>query len=410
MIKDIWNIYNNKEIIIFGAGYLGYNILEVLKNKLINVIAFCDNNYKNFKETYLGIPIISPDELKNKYVDNDNILVQIAVYKKIGGGTIFNQLKDLGFNNIIEFNEDLFFIEFEKYKRDYDFYENLPLDKYEEELSRWYEIVTKEKLDLSNPRTFNEKMQWLKLYDSTPLKTRLADKYLVRDWIKEQIGEEYLIPLLGVYNTFDEIDFDKLPNKFILKTNHGCGWHLIVQDKSKIDIEKAREDFTKWLNTNFAFCAGFEMHYLNIPPKIVAEEYLENKNNSLNDYKFMCFNGHIEYLFVISDRYSNYNKVCFDLNFKKSKLQHYSNINEDFSDIKKPINFEKMIELSKKISKDFPTVRVDFYEVNGKIYFGELTFTSMSGTEKFYPKEYNLIMGDLINLPQKLEIPKLREH
>ena len=166
-------------------------------------------------------------------------------------------------------------------RKDYDYYRSLDPSQYEEELKDWYKRRTKKELDLENPKTFNEKIQWLKLYDSTPIKTKLADKYLVREWVKEKIGEEYLVPLLGVWDKFDDIDFDKLPDKFVLKCNHGCGWNLIVTDKSKIDKVEAKKKFDKWMNTNFAFCNGLELHYKNIQPKIIAEEYLENNGGDL---------------------------------------------------------------------------------------------------------------------------------
>lgn len=183
----------------------------------------------------------------------------------------------------------------------YLYYKGLHPDQYASALADWYyDIHDWKRLDLENPKTYNEKMQWLKLYDSIPMKTRLADKYLVREWVIEKIGEEYLVTLLGVWDNFDEIDFDKLPDKFALKANHGCDWNIIVTDKSKFDKEDARRKFKSWLGINFAFRNGLELHYLNIPPKIIAEEYLEDIN--LYDYKFMCFNGEVKFLWVVSDR------------------------------------------------------------------------------------------------------------
>lgn len=174
---------------------------------------------------------------------------------------------------------------------DYDYYAQLSPQAYASELQEWFWDVMGKKLDLDNPRTYNEKIQWLKLYDSTPLKTRLADKYLVRDWVKEKIGEEYLVPLLGVWDSFDEIDFDALPQSFVLKANHGCGWNLIVKDKRLLDREDARRKFQTWMKLNFAYRNGLELHYMNIRPRIIAEAYLENDHDDLNDYKVFCFGG-----------------------------------------------------------------------------------------------------------------------
>ena len=153
-----------------------------------------------------------------------------------------------------------------------------PESKYPELLCDWYYETCEKALDLSRPRTYNEKVQWLKLYDTTPLKTRLSDKYLVRQWISEKIGDQYLIPLLGAWDHFDEIDFDALPNQFVLKANHGCGWLVIVKDKNKFNRGDAKKKFDYWMHTNFAYCAGLELQYRDIKPKIIAERYLEDES------------------------------------------------------------------------------------------------------------------------------------
>ena len=231
----------------------------------------------------------------------------------------------------------------------------LPAEKYPEYLKDWFYRRTGEELNLENPQTFNEKIQWLKLYDSTPLKTKLADKYLVRDWVKEKIGEEYLIPLLGVWENFDDIDFDKLPDKFVLKANHGSAWNIIVTDKNSFDKKSAKQKFDKWLHTDYSI-KSFELHYKNIKPLIIAEEYIEADDGDLKDYKF------------------------------------------NFSPCAKPYNFEKMLKFANIMSKGFPFVRVDFYENDNKLYFGEMTFTSASGTHIFTPDVFNLELGKLIDL------------
>ena len=292
----------------------------------------------------------------------------------------------------------------EQVKKDYAYYSTLPPEKYPEELKLWYKRVTKEDLDLDNPKTYNEKIQWLKLYDSTPLKTRLADKYLVRDWVKEKIGEEYLIPLLGVWDSFDEIDFDKLPEQFVLKANHGSGWNIIVKDKATFDKEEARKKFDVWMHTNFAFRAGLELQYLNIPPKIIAEEYLKNNNDDLYDYKVFCFNGKAESIMFLSDRKQELKMSFYDLQWNKLPFvySHPQNPNE----VPKPKNLELMINLAEKLAEGFPHVRVDFYVLNdGSIKFGEMTFTSASGNCKWNIPEQNRVYGELIKLPPKKPIP-----
>ncbi len=289
-------------------------------------------------------------------------------------------------------------------KKDYAYYSSLPPEKYPEELKLWYKRVMKEKLDLDNPKTYNEKIQWLKLYDSTPLKTRLADKYLVRAWVKQKIGGEYLISLLGVWDSFDGIDFDKLPNQFVLKANHGCGWNIIVKDKSTFDKEEARKKFDVWMHTNFAFKWGLELHYMNIPPKIIAEEYLENNDDDLYDYKVFCFDGKAESVMFLSDRKQELKMSFYDLQWNKLPFVYSYPQNPD--EVPKPKNLELMINLAEKLAEGFPHVRVDFYVLNdGSIKFGEMTFTSAGGTCKWNISEQDKVYGDLIKLPPKSPIP-----
>lgn len=288
-------------------------------------------------------------------------------------------------------------------KRDYDYYCKLPPEKYEEELKLWYERIVKEPLNLENPQTFNEKLQWLKLYDSTPLKTRLADKYLVRDWVKERIGEEYLVPLLGVWDSFDEIDFDQLPDQFALKANHGSGWNVIVKDKSKLDRRDAREKFSRWMQKNYAFNYGFELHYLNIKPKIIAEKYIENIDQ-VYDYKVLCFDGEPKFIWVDSDRFTDHHRTFYTLEWEKMPVEH--NYPAEPKGIAKPKNLDKMIQFARQLSQGFAHARVDFYEVEDQLYFGEITFTSGSGTERTTPRSFEKEMGDMLTLPPKSPIPE----
>ncbi len=271
---------------------------------------------------------------------------------------------------------------------------------YPEILKKWYKKRTGKNLDLENPKTFNEKIQWLKLYDNSKLKTQLADKYLVREWIKNQIGEEYLIPILGVWDNFDEIDFDKLPQSFVLKANHGSHWNVIVKDKTKFNKNKAKNKFDKWMQRNYAFKAGLELQYQDIKPKIIAEKYMQDSNGELNDYKIICFNGEPKYVWVDCGRYTKERtKNIYDLNWN---LQPFTMTHPASKEsIPKPENLDTMIALAKKLCHNFAFVRVDFYNIDGKIYFGEMTFTSMSGVDKFSPEKYDLEMGKMLELPNK---------
>ena len=255
------------------------------------------------------------------------------------------------------------------------------------------------KLNLDNPQTFNEKIQWLKLYYRNPLMTKCADKVGVREYIKEKIGEEYLVPIIGIYNSPDEIDFDSLPDKFVMKVNWGSGQNIIVTDKSKLDIKEAKEKLTNWMkresNHYFSF---FEWCYKDIEPKIIIEEFLDFDDN-LIDYKIMCYNGKPKNLFTCSERNTDLKVTFFDLNWNKLPFNRkYPNSIES---IEKPKFFDEMLKLSEKLAGDFPFVRIDFYCVKDRLYVGEMTFFPGAGHEKFNPVSWDYRLGDLLKLPAK---------
>lgn len=255
------------------------------------------------------------------------------------------------------------------------------------------------RLNLDNPKSFNEKLQWLKLYDRDPAYTSMVDKYAVRHYIKEKIGEEYLIPLLGVWNSFDEIDFNKLPNQFVLKCTHDSGGVVICKNKNNFNIEIARKKINKSLKRNFYFHTR-EWPYKDIEPKIICEQYMvDESEKELKDYKFMCFNGQTKCLFVCKNRNSEsgLNVDFYDMEWRPMPFErHYPNSG---TSTPKPKTFNKMIELAEVLSKGIPFLRVDFYEVEGKIYFGELTFYPGSGYEEFTPKHYDYKLGSWLELP-----------
>lgn len=286
----------------------------------------------------------------------------------------------------------------------YKVHKYCPDERLPEVICDWYrERRQGRELNLSNPRTYNEKVQWSKVFDSTPIKTRLADKYLVRDWVEERIGSEYLIPLLGAWDSFDEIDFDSLPDRFVLKCNHGCAYNLIVKDKSKLDMEDARRKITMWMGENFAFKAGLELHYAAIPHKIIAEEFIENVGSGdgdLYDYKFWCFDGKVKYIQFLSERNTNGLKMAFyDLDWKKQEFVYSFPL--DTKDMPRPENLDEMIAVAEKLAAGFNHVRVDLYRMDdGKLYFGEMTFTSASGNCSWQPAEWDLKMGELMPLPE----------
>lgn len=271
-------------------------------------------------------------------------------------------------------------------------------NEYEKELSAQYKERIGHELDWNDLTTYTEKMQWAKLYDSTPQKSDLTDKYKVRQWVEEKIGAEYLIGLLGVWDSFDEIDFSTLPDKFVLKTNHGSGTNIIVKDKCSLDLRNAKRKFKDWLDTDFGY-KSLELHYSAIKPKIIAEEYVETELGDLQDYKFLCFDGKPYFCWVDMGRYSNHTRDVFDL---KWQLQPWSQETYAHYDkpIDKPENFDRMVEIAKILAQGFPHVRVDLYNVNGKIYFGEMTFTNGGGFDRILPVEYDKKLGDLWALPK----------
>ena len=288
-------------------------------------------------------------------------------------------------------------------KRGGAYYASLSPEQYPEELILWYESRTGDELPLDDPVTFNEKLQWLKLYDATPEKTRLADKYRVRDWVKDTIGEEHLIPLLGVWERFEDIDFDALPEQFVLKANDGSGRNIIVKDKAEFDAAGARAKFARWASEPFAFDTGFEMHYLNIPPRIIAEKYMENMDQ-LVDYKFMCFGGEVKFIWVDTDRYTRHRRTLFTTGWERMDVT-IGEYAPAPGDIPRPERLGEMIAMATTLSRGFAHVRVDFYEVDGRVYFGEMTFTSTSGLDRAWPRSFEKTMGDWLTLPEPGPIP-----
>lgn len=257
-------------------------------------------------------------------------------------------------------------------------------------------------LNLENPKTFNEKIQWLKLFYHNPIITKCTDKYLVRDYIKEKIGDKYLIPLLGVWDRPEDIDFDKLPNKFVLKVNWGCGQNIIVKDKTQLNYNDIIEKLRNWLfpfENHYYY--NFEWQYKNIIPKIICEKYIEQINNQLYDYKVFCFNGEPKYIQVDIDRFSDHKRCIYDINWNKQEFKTGNGFKFYELEIEKPNNLNLMIDLSKILSKEFVLLRVDFYEVEKQIFIGELTFTHGNGTERFNINEWDTKLGDLLKLPKR---------
>ena len=268
----------------------------------------------------------------------------------------------------------------------------------EKYLKKAFKIRMGKSLDLENPQTYSEKLQWLKLHDRNPEYTKMVDKYEVKEYVRKIIGDQYIIPTIGIYNSFDEINFDELPNQFVIKCTHDSGGLIIVKDKTKFDVKNAKKVINKCLKNNF-FYAQREWPYKNVKPRIIIEEYMEDaKTSELRDYKFFCFDGVVKALFIASDRNSK-SETKFDFFDEKFNHLNFTNGHPNaLTQPEKPIQFELMIKLAEKLSHDIPHVRVDFYEVNGNVYFGEMTFYHWSGMTKFDPEEWDYKFGSWINL------------
>lgn len=276
------------------------------------------------------------------------------------------------------------------------YYKHLISD--EENLKKQFRDKLGRDLNLKNPENFNEKLQWLKLniYDSRA--TKYADKYEVREIIAKKIGEKYLNELIGVYNSVEEIDIDKLPNRFVLKGTHGSGYNIICRNKEDMDWKKEFRKMKRWMNNNY-FWRKREWVYKNIKPRIICEKYLEDETGQLKDYKIMCFNGEPRIIQVMSERTdTGFFVNHFDLDWNKIDIPRKT-IKENHKQIKKPECLEEMIEISKKLSENFPFVRIDLYEVDGQIYFGECTFFPVSGYMDFENEKDDELLGSWIELP-----------
>lgn len=413
--------------------YLGYKVLALLSGKLPGALTF--NKVETFRELRPNFPatldVLTPQAVNKfiyKFVDAVFILSPknmnntIPLFLSLGieprkiicymGGGIINpiNLRQRDGTQVICFEGLEFHV---KNQSDADFvnqtifrlgrqkqFYNMPREQYAPLLKLMYRQSMGRELDLDNPKTFTEKLSWLKLYDSTPLKSRLADKYAVRDYVADKIGEEYLIPLLGAWDSFDEIDFDALPNQFVLKCNHGSGMNIIVRDKKTFDKQQAREKINAWLATDFAMLF-LELHYSPIKRKIIAEKFMTDKEHfDLVDYKVFCFNGEPAYFFCATNRSTDLRFDYFDMNWKHTNIEQDNHPNNDHPEkIPRPKNFEQMKILAAKLSKGFSHARIDFFEINERLYFGEITFLHDAGFFHYKSAGTDEYLGSLLRLP-----------
>jgi len=291
------------------------------------------------------------------------------------------------------FNSDIRFI----YLLNKGIYENKS-DEYV--IRREYKAFYKRALDLQNPVRYTEKLQWLKLYDRKDIYTTMVDKYMVKKYVSDLIGEEYVIPTLYVWDDVEDINFDDLPNSFVLKCTHDSGSIVICKDKSVLDVNQAKSKLEFFMRRNY-YKTSREWPYKNVKPRIICEPYLEDlQYKELRDYKFFTFGGVPKALYIAQGRGGDGVTLAnfFDMDFKHLEFCIDHEMSQDLPD--KPVNFEKMKELAGILSKGTPQLRVDFYEVNGRLYFGEMTFFHCSGFIGFKPDKWDYTFGEWVTLPK----------
>lgn len=389
----------NGEVCIFGAGKFGSNwTYDLLAQTRLNVSFYCDN-FCAGQERH-GLKIYSAEKLLEY---GDNILCIVAVFGE-AGCSIIDQLNEMKISNyyyLADGNPEcelLQYIEcnFEELSGMFpDFMDDEKYIKMRFRNRMGYEP------DLDNPRTFNEKLQWLKLYDRKPQYTTMVDKVAVKEYVSNIIGEEHVVPTIGVWDRFEDIDFGSLPDKFVMKCTHDSGSIVICKDKSLFDVEAARNRLSNPLKYSY-FWPDREWPYKNVPRRIICEEYIDSENDVLDVYKIFNFMGEPKLIQMIQDDKTDketidyfdteWNLLDLRQNFPNSKIHR-----------EKPDCLDKMLEYARKLSKNIPTVRTDFYISYGRILFSEFTFFSDSGCEKFYPEEWDYILGDYIILPKNID-------
>lgn len=393
-LKRTWN----GEVCIFGAGELGkYKGYDLLKAFGFHIDFYCDN--------YIPEGTVVKDEITVKdiqylYENKDQILVFVCTSLR-NQKDVLSQLEEQEIKHIVAVNstyianvlESIDKADNEVKKKYYGIYDDV------EFLKKTFKRKMGYDLDIESPRTFNEKLQWLKLHDRNPEYTQMVDKYTAKEYVANKIGREYIIPTLGIYDTFDEIDFGKLPQQFVLKCTHDSGSVIICRNKDDFDIEDARNILENRLKKNY-YWEGREWPYKNVRPRIIAEVMMEEESGGgIIDYKFYCFNGKPEYLYISAGLENHataqitfYNIDLSEADFQRSDFKHFDQTP------KFPRHYSQMIEIAKKLSKDITFVRVDLYEINGEVFFSEFTFTPCGGMMPFDREKYDKIIGRYINL------------
>ena len=374
---------NAENTVIFGAGKSGIYVRKILNKYNIHITAFCDNSESLQGGKIGNLTIISVDDAIHQYPRAVFVVANLH-----NGEEMIEELENKG----IEKQKILCFY----LSMICDYYEQAEPYEYEEEIQERYYYQFHRKLDLKNPKTYNEKTTWDMLYNNDPIRTQLSDKYRVRQWIREKIGEKYLNQLYGCWENAGDIKFNELPGQCVLKLNHGSGCNIIIKDKNEINEREIVEKLEYWRHINFAYYS-LELQYRKIKPLIICEKYLENINDDLYDYKVYCFHGKPEYISFVRGRGEHTPSDAFFNTKWERQPFHYKFHRKIEEDIPKPFQLEKMLELSRILSESFKYVRVDWYILPaGKIIFGEMTFSSFAGAVPWDPIEYDEILGKLI--------------
>lgn len=388
-------------VCIYGAGNFGTGwAFELINDYALMKVDFYVDTYKA-GQNINGIEIKNIDYLKER---KDVTICFIALAEEMAI-KVYEQLQSNGIEKVFVLSDPSFVDDLDEYICEYcdekiiERYQKLTDDK--QYLTRMFKKRMGYELDIENPKTFNEKLQWLKVNERQDILPLLTDKYLVREYIREKFGEQYLIPLLFVTEDYREITDDNIPNEnCIIKTNCGSHDYYIIRNKKEVDIEILQNRYKDLLDSNYYY-KGREWNYKNINPCIIIEKLLEDKNGKIpNDYKLTFFNGELQFVYCSIDREGdNYRKI-YDPNWNPMDFSMGHSLEEykQFPDIEPPKSLNDMIRIGKEIAKELPYVRVDFYDVDGKLYCGEITLYHGSGFDKFYPEKYDRIWGERLKL------------
>lgn len=383
-IEILDSLYNETEVYIFGAGDRGQFTYAALNEKGVACRAFLDNSKeKQEKFSFFGVPCIAPEDATG----NVSIVVTPAPKYQASISEQLGKLNGRGNRKIYYLSDDLY----------WRMYRNISDEGIIQ--CRWHQRKPGITLHLNHPETFNEKIQWIKLHYRPNEYICLADKNCVKKWISDHnISGLNVIPTIGIWDSFDEIDIDKLPQQFVLKCTHDSGSVVICRDRHEFDIKSAREKLSAALTQNY-YWYDREWCYKGIKPAIIAEPYLTDESGyELKDYKFQCFNGKVGLIQVDFGRFTKHRRNLYDRdwNFIDAEILYP---NDTDHEITRPANLEEMITIAEKLSKPFPYVRIDLYDISNQIYFGEFTFYHGGGYEEFRPYDLDVRLGELIHLP-----------